>query len=95
VINGQNGRVPAAVLAGEIVAPENFMADGFDFMPGTMDHFVKADDRRLGVGLIASMDDPSAVCDECGFITKNQNEGPADITDIKRLKISIEHQDLL
>jgi hypothetical protein len=95
MIDCQVGSMPAAILTGVMIAAENFTPDGFNMRPGSVDHFVKPNHGWERIGLNAGVDEPSAICDQGGFFTNDQIEGPANITDIDWLKITVEHQNLL
>ena len=61
MVNGEIGQVPAAVLAGKIIAAENFPAGHLELGARPISHLLQADDRRSGQDGIDRSNFPAAV----------------------------------
>lgn len=89
VINGQVAQLPAAILAGEIIPPENLLARKLYNRAGTLDHPVQAYDGRQGKSSRNRVNDPASIQDQRCFISQNQVDCPISGGYINWLEIRV------
>ena len=77
VINCKASIAPTAVLAGIIIAPEDFAAGQLYAGPGTVDLFLQAYDRWPRQQLRNSTDMAAAIYDQVSLPHEDQANGPA------------------
>jgi len=81
----------AAVLAGIIVAAENFAARQFDVWARAMNLVPQSDDRGTGQQLSHRSYVTTSIHDHIGFARQEQADRPTRGTNIDRLEIGIQH----
>lgn len=92
VVDGQVSALPAAVLAGEIVASKHLASIEFHAQTWPMDHLLQADDGWARDGVVNRLDGTAAIHDQGGFIGQNESNGSPHGANINRLKICIQDQ---
>ena len=89
MIDRQMHRLPAAILAGVIVPPENFPLREVRVGARRMDHFLKLDDRRDRVRQPDGVDRSASVGHQPGLAPDDQMQSPPRIAHVDRLKICV------
>ena len=92
VIDGELSTPPAAVLAGVIVANEDFPPRKLDPGTWTANEVVKPDNRWHDVNSPGSRNYFRVLLEYFGFATQDKNERAAHIADVERLVILVEDE---
>lgn len=92
MIDGQLGRIVAAVLAGVIIPAKHLSLVEFDPYTWSFDHPFKPDDRWPGKFLGNSVNKTTPIKDQGGFAGHHQADRPSRGANIQRLEICIQDQ---
>jgi len=92
MVNGELGTILAAVLAGVIVAPQDFAPAQLDFPARSFNHPFQPDDRWAREFQRHGTDMAATIQHQAHFAGHHQADGAPHIADIKRLEIRIKYQ---
>lgn len=95
VINGEEQGVFSAVLAGELVAPEDFAAAQTDFWMWSVHHALQTNDRRDREYGMRGFDGSAAVEDEGSLFRQHETQCALKTAHIDGFKIRIQYKDRL
>lgn len=68
MVDGQQRKMLAAILAGEIIPSENFALRQLDVWARPPDHFFQADNRWALIGVSHGVDQPAAIQHQAGLV---------------------------
>lgn len=71
MVDGEEDRVLATILAGEMIPPENFTPAQTDLDMRAVDHVLQANDRGDRVGGSGSFNDTASIENESGFFRQH------------------------
>ncbi len=89
VVNRQVMGLHAAVLAREIIAPENCAPREFDVRTRAMDLIAETNHRRSGKFGLGGVDVTATIQNDFGFAADEEDDGTVGRADIQRLVILI------
>lgn len=92
MIDGQVGGFLAAVLAGVMVAAENFSAAECDLQTRAVDHMRQADHGGQGKNIVGRMNISPAIEYQRGFLGQHESHRALIAADIDGLKIGVENE---
>ena len=85
--------IAPAILAGVIVAAENFLFVQLYAWAGALDHTLETDDGRSRINGNGSVDLPAAIEQHRGLIGEDQTHGSPDGADVQRFVIRVKDKD--
>lgn len=92
VIDGEILCLDTAVLAGEVIPDEDLPPAKFHPGVGTLDHVHEANHRRSVEHRRGRVDHQVILFEDFGFAVEDEDDRPADIADIERFVVRIEHK---
>ena len=92
VVQGEMAHFTAAILAGVLVAPQNFMFRERDAGPGALDHIAEPDDRGYFKFGRAAAHNATAVQNRLSLAGQHQRQGAFRVTDVQWFKVHIQNE---
>jgi len=83
---------PITILAGVVIATENFTARKLNIGQGTTNHMAQSDDRRTSNGVVGRVQHGVVVFQHFGFTTQHKHQGTTCRADIEWLVIMVEDE---
>jgi hypothetical protein len=93
VVEGEVVSGPAAIDARPTVPGEDLLACEADAWARSLDHVKEANDGGEDEGVRSRVEDAGSRLEDLGFPTQHQHERAADIADVERLVILVQHED--